>query len=50
MAMTHKKIIITLFLEGHLTPAIARITNHSEAAVDRYTKVLLSQYKYMQLL
>jgi DNA-binding CsgD family transcriptional regulator len=38
MAMTHKKIIIKLFLEGHLTPAIARITNHSEAAVDRYIR------------
>jgi DNA-binding CsgD family transcriptional regulator len=38
MATTHKKVIIRLFLDGHLTPAIARITNHSEEAVDRYIR------------
>jgi DNA-binding CsgD family transcriptional regulator len=38
MATTHKKIIIRLYLDGHLTPAIARITNHSEEAVDRYIR------------
>jgi len=38
MATTHKKVIIRLFMDGHLTPAIARITNHSEEAVDRYIR------------
>ncbi|EHQ34540.1 DUF1670 domain-containing protein [Methanoplanus limicola] len=38
MATTHKKIIIRLYMDGHLTPAIARITNHSEEAVDRYIR------------
>jgi DNA-binding Lrp family transcriptional regulator len=38
MATTHKKIIIQLYVDGHLTPAIARITNHSEGAVDRYIR------------
>ena len=38
MATTHKRIIIKLYLAGHLTPEISRITNHSEEAVDRYIR------------
>jgi len=37
-AITHKKEIITLYLEGYLTPEIASKTNHSKEAVDRYIK------------
>lgn len=37
-AITHKKEIITLYLEGYLTPDIASKTNHSKEAVDRYIK------------
>lgn len=37
-AITHKKEIITLYLEGYLTPDIALKTNHSKEAVDRYIK------------
>ena len=37
-AVTHKKEIITLYLEGYLTPDIAAKTNHSKEAVDRYIK------------
>ena len=37
-AVTHKKEIITLYLEGYLTPEIASKTNHSKEAVDRYIK------------
>ncbi|MGC9363591.1 MAG: DUF1670 domain-containing protein [Fidelibacterota bacterium] len=37
-AITHKKEIITLYLEGYLTPEIATKTNHSKEAVDRYIK------------
>lgn len=37
-AITHKREIITLYLEGYLTPAIATKTNHSKEAVDRYIK------------
>lgn len=37
-AVTHKKEIITLYLEGYLTPEIAAKTNHSKEAVDRYIK------------
>jgi len=37
-AITHKREIITLYLEGYLTPAIAAKTNHSKEAVDRYIK------------
>jgi len=37
-AITHKKEIITLYLEGYLTPEIAVKTNHSKEAVDRYIK------------
>ena len=37
-AITHKKIIIRLYLQGRLVPEIARITNHSESAVERYIK------------
>ena len=37
-AITHKKEIITLYLEGYLSPQIATKTNHSKEAVDRYIK------------
>ncbi|MBC8230201.1 DUF1670 domain-containing protein [bacterium] len=37
-AITHKREIITLYLEGHLTPTIARKTRHSKEAVDRYIR------------
>ena len=36
--ITHKKEIITLYLQGHLTPSIAAKTKHSKAAVDRYIR------------
>ena len=35
-AITHKREIITLYLEGYLTPEIAVKTKHSKEAVDRY--------------
>ncbi|NIP28765.1 MAG: DUF1670 domain-containing protein, partial [Phycisphaerae bacterium] len=35
-AITHKREIITLYLEGYLTPEIAIKTNHSKDSVDRY--------------
>lgn len=35
-AVTHKREIITLYLEGYLTPEIALKTKHSKEAVDRY--------------
>lgn len=37
-AITHKREIITLYLEGFLTPDIALKTKHSKEAVDRYIK------------
>ena len=37
-AITHKKEIITLYLEGYLTPDIALKSKHSKEAVDRYIK------------
>ena len=37
-AITHKKEIITLYLQGHLTPSIAAKTKHSKEAVDRYIR------------
>jgi hypothetical protein len=37
-AITHKREIITLYLQGYLTPDIALKTNHSNEAVDRYIK------------
>lgn len=36
--ITHKKEIITLYLQGHLTPTIAAKTKHSKEAVDRYIR------------
>jgi hypothetical protein len=36
--LTHKKEIITLYLQGLDTPAIARKTRHSKEAVDRYIR------------
>ena len=37
-AITHKREIITLYLEGYLTPEIALKTKHSHESVDRYIK------------
>ncbi len=37
-AVTQKREIITLYLEGHLTHKIAAMTNHSKEAVDSYIK------------
>ena len=37
-AITHKREIITLYLEGYFTPEIALKTKHSNEAVDRYIK------------
>lgn len=37
-AITHKREIITLYLEGYLTPDIALKTNHSKECVDRYIR------------
>ena len=37
-AITHKREIITLYLEGYLTPEIALKTSHSKEAVDRYIR------------
>ena len=45
-AITHKREIITLYLEGYFTPEIALKTNHSNESVDRYIK----DYHRVQLL
>ena len=37
-AITHKREIITLYLQGCLTPTIARKTRHSKDAVHRYIR------------
>jgi hypothetical protein len=37
-AVTHKREIITLYLEGYFTPEIAIKTKHSNEAVDRYIR------------
>ena len=37
-AITHKKEIITLYLQGFLTPTIAAKMKHSKEAVDRYIR------------
>ena len=37
-AITHKKEIITLYLQGNFTPTIAAKTKHSKEAVDRYIR------------
>lgn len=37
-AITHKREIITMYLQGFLTPTIARKTRHSKDAVDRYIR------------
>ena len=37
-SMTHKKVIIAKFLQGIPTPDIARTTQHTEEACDRYIK------------
>lgn len=45
-AITHKREIITLYLEGYFTPEIAFKTNHSNESVDRYIR----DYLRVQLL
>lgn len=45
-AMTHKKIILELYKKGYQTPDIARMTNHTEKACDRYIKA----YKKVEML
>lgn len=37
-AITHKREIVALYLQGQDTPRIARKTNHSKEAVDRYIR------------
>jgi len=37
-AITHKREIITLYLDGYFTPEIALKTKHSNEAVDRYIR------------
>lgn len=37
-AITHKREIITLYLQGYLTPTIAKRTNHEKESVDRYIR------------
>lgn len=37
-AITHKRIILKLYRKGYQTPDIARMTNHTEEACDRYIK------------
>jgi hypothetical protein len=36
--ITHKKEIINLYLQGYLTPEIARLTKHDATNVDRYIR------------
>ncbi len=45
-AITHKREIITLYLEGYLTPDIAIKTQHSNEAIDRY----ITDYHRVELL
>jgi hypothetical protein len=45
-AITHKREIITLYLEGYFTPEIAMKTKHSNEAVDRYIR----DYQRVQIL
>ena len=37
-AMTHKRIILEFYKKGYQTPEIARMTNHTVEACDRYIK------------
>lgn len=37
-ALTHKREIIALYLQGYLTPTIAAKTNHAKESVDRYIR------------
>ena len=37
-AITHKREIIALYLQGYLTPTIASKTNHAKESVDRYIR------------
>ena len=45
-AITHKREIITRYLEGYFTPEIALKTNHSNESVDRYIR----DYQRVQVL
>ena len=36
--ITHKREIVSLYLQGHDTPRIARKTRHSKESVDRYIR------------
>jgi hypothetical protein len=45
-AITHKREIITLYLEGYFTPEIAMKTKHCNEAVDRYIR----DYQRVQIL
>jgi hypothetical protein len=45
-AITHKREIITLYLDGYFTPQIAIKTKHSNEAVDRYIR----DYQRVQIL
>lgn len=47
-AMTHKKIIVRLYKQGYQTPEIARKTNHTEEACDRYIKAYKKVEKLSQ--
>jgi Protein of unknown function (DUF1670). len=37
-SLTHKKVIVEKFLQNIPTPDIARMTQHTEEACDRYIK------------
>jgi len=45
-AITHKREIITLYLENYLTPEISMKTKHSKEAVDRY----INDYNRVEML
>lgn len=47
-ATTHKKIILNHYLVGYQTPEIARLTNHTEEACDRYIKTFKRIQKLSQ--
>lgn len=44
--LTHKKEIVSLHIQGMITPEISRKTNHSREAVDRY----ISDYERIKVL
>jgi len=53
--ITHKKQITSLYAKGHLVPEIARITNHTQGAVERYigdydrVKMLSGEYTSQEI-